>query len=85
MNMKYMRAGWVNNMDAKATYRWICHLVRLYKRAWASYPDNVGLASAPLSYSYSADARNTYTRMLISWLINDPAITIAALAAGNGE
>jgi len=72
MNMKYMRAGWVNNMDSKATYRWICHLVRLYKRAWATLPaDN--------------SARYTYTRMLTGWLINEPEITIAALSAGKGE
>jgi len=72
MNMKYMRAGWVNNMDSKATYQWVCHLVRLYKRAWSSFPVDVS-------------ARDAYTRMLISWMINEPEITIAALSAGKGE
>jgi len=71
MNMKYMRAGWINNMSNKETYRWICHLVRLYKKSWLPNGD--------------VRARETYTRMLISWLINEPIITIAALGAGKGE
>jgi len=70
MNMKYMSAGWVNNMSSKNTYRWICHLVRLYKRAWRSG---------------SESERKGYTRMVVSWLINEPEITIAALAVGGAE
>jgi len=70
MNMKYMRAGWINNMSDKGTYRYLCHLVRLYKRAW-----RVG----------SESERYTYTRMVVSWLINEPEITIAALAVGGAE
>jgi len=82
MNMKYMRAGWVNNMSAKETYRWICHLVRLYNKAWESYPNDVPMPCAPDQYGFSASGRETYTRMLLGWLINSPEITIAALSAG---
>jgi len=85
MNMKYMRAGWINNMSRKETYRWVCHLVRLYNSAWASYPNNVSMPCAPGNYGFSARARDTYTSMLTNWLINDPKMLIAALSSTEFE
>lgn len=70
MNMKYARTGWMNNMNDKNTYNHICHIVRLYKRSFRTGTEQ---------------EKSTYTRMLVSWLINEPRITIAALSAGKGE
>jgi len=70
MDMEYMRAGWMNNLSCKEAYRLICHLVRLYKRAWREG---------------KVKEQEAYTRMVISWLINEPIFTVAALSCGRGE
>lgn len=60
----YRIAGWQNNAGAKWTYGQVCHIIRLREYA-----------------DYTGDERmfNLMTHMLMSYVLNEPAITFNAI------
>jgi hypothetical protein len=64
--MDCYKAGWMNNMSVKDTYEQVYHLRRLLSRA-SRVGDREGV--------------RVYARMIQGYIINEPKIAFAALAA----